>query len=179
MFKQYQYTNFRDQPPKDYEVHFVTPWKSLWSWSVAPTSYNRSIEFESNYKRELWVRCKGMNWKIVDFQVMPADKARKLVSSVKSRIAADTPRMKSWEEVFEFSNYETAPEIGHVVIQTEMERNVTLEDDMGDERVLKVARQLVRPKIKLILRVPVDLLEETLDTDAYERFVTIPKRYTI
>jgi hypothetical protein len=120
-----------------------------------------------------------MNWKIVDFQVMPVDKARKLVSSVKSRLADDTPRMKSWEEVFEFSNYETAPEIGHVVVQTEMERNVTLEDNMEYERTLKVARQLVRPQIKLILRVPVDLLEETLDTDAYERFVTIPKRYTI
>lgn len=153
----------------------MTPWKTLFSWSVAPNSYNRAIEFETNLRNEIWVTAKGLKWKIVDFSVMPVSDANMLVSSVHNRLSDDAKRMTAWDQTFRFSNYETAPQIGHVVIQTEIIKNVTVEE-MGSRRV---ARQVVKPIMKLNLRVPVDLLENALYTGAYERFLSIPDRYTI
>ena len=169
---------FVDELPKDYEVHYVTPFKTLWSWSVAPESYNRAIEFKTNSRKELWVTAKGLNWKIVEFGVMPVNKARMLVSAVKSRIGDGAKRMTSWDQTFIFRNYETAPQIGHIVLQTEMIKKVTVEEKMGNKVVKKVARQIVKPVMKLNLRVPVDLLEHALYKGKYELFVTIPNRYT-
>lgn len=169
---------FVEEPPKDYEVHYVTPWKSFWSWSVAPESYNRAIEFETNSRKELWVTAKGLKWKIVEFSVMPVNKAQMLVSHVKSRIGDDAKRMTDWDQTFIFTNYETAPQIGYIVVQTEMIKNVSVEEKMGNKVVRKVARQIVNPVMKLNLRVPVDLLEKAFYTGKYERFVNIPNRYT-
>ena len=169
---------FVEQPPKDYEVHYVTPWKTLWSWSVAPNSFNRAIEFETNPRKELWVSAKGLNWKIVEFSVMPMNEARMLASAVKSRIGDNAKRMTSWDQTFRFTTYETAPQIGHVIIQTEMIKNVTVEEKMGNKIARKAARQIVKPVMKLNLRVPVDLLEKAFYTGKYERFVNIPNRYT-
>ena len=171
------YKQFRDQPPKDYEVHYVTPWKTLSSWSVAPYSYNRAIEFETN-ENQLYVIARRLKWKIVEFSVMPADRARMLASDVKRRIGDNAKRMTGWKQTFIFKNYETAPPIGHIVIQTQMIKNVTVEQDMGNKIVKKVAQQIVKPVMKLNLRVPVDLLENALYTGQYDRFVNIPARYT-
>ena len=154
----------------------MTPWKTLWSWSVAPYSYNRAIEFETNEK-ELYVTAKGLKWKIVEFSVMSVDRARMLASDVKRRIG-DKKRMTGWDQNFKFQNYETAPPIGHVVIQTQMIKNVTVEQNMGNKVVRKVARQIVKPVMRLNLRVPVDLLENAINTGQYKRFVSIPDRYT-
>ena len=169
---------FVEQPPKDFEVHYVTPWKTLSSWSVAPNSFNRAIEFETNSRKELWVSAKGLNWKIVEFSVMPVNKARMLVSAVKSRIGDNAKRMTSWDQTFNFTTYETAPQIGHLVMQTQMIKNVTVEQNIGNKIVRKVARQIVKPVMKLNFRVPVDLLENALKTGQYERFFTLPDRYT-
>jgi hypothetical protein len=170
---------FVEQPPKDLEVHYVTPFKTLWSWSVARNSANRAIEFETNSRNEVWVTAKGLKWKIVQFSVMPVNKAQMLVSDVKRRIGENAKRMTSWEQTFQFTTaYETAPQIGHIILQTEMIKNVTVEEKMGNKVVRKVARQIVKPVMKLNLRVPVDLLENALYTGKYERFLTIPNRYT-
>jgi hypothetical protein len=169
---------FVEEPPKDYEVHYVTPWKTLWSWSVARNSANRAIEFETNLENEVWVTAKGLKWKIVKFSVMPVKKAQMLVSHVKSRIGDDAKRMTDWEQTFIFTNYETAPQIGHVVVQTEMIKNVIVEQKMGNKVVKKVARQIVKPVMTLNLRVPLDLLEHALQTGKYRLFVNIPNRYT-
>ena len=170
---------FVDQPPKDYEVHDVTPFKTLWSWSVARFSANRAIEFETNSRKELWVTAKGLKWKIVEFGVMPVNEARMLVSAVKKRIGDNAKRMRDWEQSFLFTTaYETAPQIGHIILQTEMIKNVIVEQNVANKIARKVARQIVKPVMKLNLRVPVDLLEHALYTGKYELFVTIPKRYT-
>ena len=169
---------FVEQPPKDYEVYYVTPWKTLWSWSVAPNSYNRAIEFSTNLENEFWVTARGLKWKIVEFSVMPANEAQMLASDVKSRIGDNAKRMTDWKQTFIFRNYETAPQIGHIILQTEMIKNVTVEEKIGNKVVRKVARQIVKPVMKLNLRVPVDLLENAIGTGRYERFVTIPNRYT-
>lgn len=172
------YKQFRDEPPRDYEVRFVTPWKTLSSWSVAPYSWYRAIEFESNLENELWVTAKGLNWKVVEFSVMPVNEARMLASDVKRYIGENAKRMTDWKQTFKFENYDTAPQIGHIIIQTEIIKNVTVEQNMGNKVVRKVAQQIVKPVMKLNLRVPVDLLENALYTGNYERFVNIPNRYT-
>ena len=170
---------FVEQPPKDYEVHYVTPFKTLWSWSVARNSANRAIEFETNSRKELWISAKGLKWKILEFRVMPVNEARILVSDVKTRIGDSAKRQKDWEESFQFTTaYETAPQIGHIILQSEIIKNVTVEEKMGNKVVKKVARQIVKPVMKLNLRVPVDLLEHSLFTGKYRLFVNIPKRYT-
>ena len=168
-----------DQPPKDYEVHYVTPWKTLWSWSVAPYSYYRAIEFKMNLRNEFWVNARGLKWKVVEFSVMPVNEAQMLAADVKSRIGDNAKRMTDWKDYFYFRTYETAPQIGHIILQTEMIKNVTVEEKVGNKVVRKVARQIVKPVMKLNLRVPVDLLENALYTGKYERFLSIPDRYTI
>ena len=169
---------FMEQPPKDYEVHYVTPWKTLSSWSVAPYSYYRAIEFQSNLRKEIWISARGLNWKIVEFSVMPVNEAQMLAADVKSRIGDNAKRMTDWKQTFYFRSYETAPQIGHIILQTEMIKNVTVEEKVGNKVVRKVARQIVKPVMKLNLRVPVDLLENALYTGNYERFVNTPNKYT-
>ena len=106
---------FMEQPPKDYEVYYVTPWKTLSSWSVAPYSFYRAIEFRSNLRKETWITARGLNWKIVEFSVMPVNEAQMLAADVKSRIGDNAKRMTDWKGFFNFRTYETAPQIGHII----------------------------------------------------------------